>query len=126
MGTLILIRHAETEMNAERRYQGRVDPPLSERGIIYWLRSNLFATPSDIVLTIVGLVIVALVVPPIVDWAFIEARWTGLGRDVCASVTQGGIQPEGWSGACWAFVSARWKPWSTPARSTRWAATAPR
>jgi probable phosphoglycerate mutase len=33
MATLILVRHAETEMNAERRYQGRVDPPLSERGI---------------------------------------------------------------------------------------------
>jgi broad specificity phosphatase PhoE len=32
MGTLILVRHAETELNAERRYQGRVDPPLSERG----------------------------------------------------------------------------------------------
>lgn len=83
--------------------------PLSERGVVHWLRRNLFATPADIVLTIIGLVIVALVVPPIVNWAFIEARWTGLGRDVCASVTQGGIQPEGWSGACWAFVSAKFE-----------------
>jgi broad specificity phosphatase PhoE len=32
MGTLILVRHGETDLNAGRRYQGRVDPPLSERG----------------------------------------------------------------------------------------------
>ena len=32
MGRLILVRHGETTLNAERRYQGRVDPPLSERG----------------------------------------------------------------------------------------------
>src|SRR4030095_10424116 len=29
---LVLIRHAETLWNRERRYQGRQDPPLSETG----------------------------------------------------------------------------------------------
>jgi len=83
--------------------------PLRERGLVFWLRKNLFATPADTVLTLIGLFIVALVVPPIVNWAFIEARWTGLGRDVCATVAQGGIQPDGWSGACWAFVGAKFE-----------------
>jgi broad specificity phosphatase PhoE len=30
---LLLIRHAESVWNAERRWQGRADPPLSERGV---------------------------------------------------------------------------------------------
>jgi broad specificity phosphatase PhoE len=32
MTTLILVRHGETALNVERRYQGRIDPPLNERG----------------------------------------------------------------------------------------------
>lgn len=83
--------------------------PTSERGLIHWLRRNLFATPADTILTLLGLLIVALVLPPLFNWAFVEARWTGLGRDVCATVAQGGIQPDGWSGACWAFVNAKFQ-----------------
>ncbi len=84
-------------------------PPGGDRGLIHWLRKNLFATPSDTVLTLIGLVIVALVVPPALDWAFFSAQWTGADRSVCATAAQGGIQPEGWSGACWAFVGAKFE-----------------
>jgi broad specificity phosphatase PhoE len=30
---MILVRHGETALNAESRYQGRIDPPLSARGL---------------------------------------------------------------------------------------------
>ena len=83
--------------------------PARARGPLFWLRKNLFATPADTVLTIIGLVVVALIVPPLVRWAFIDAAWEGLGRGVCSTVTQGGVQPEGWSGACWAFVRAKFE-----------------
>jgi nicotinate-nucleotide--dimethylbenzimidazole phosphoribosyltransferase len=33
VSTLILVRHAETALNAERRYQGRTDGPLTEGGV---------------------------------------------------------------------------------------------
>ena len=60
------------------------------------------------ILTILGLLlVVAMVLPPFLDWAFINAQWTGTDRTVCATVAQGGIQPDGWSGACWAFVNAK-------------------
>ncbi len=83
--------------------------PARERGPIFWLRRNLFATPADTVLTIIGLIIVVLIVPPLIRWAFIDAAWDGLGRGVCSTVAQGGVQPEGWSGACWAFVRAKFE-----------------
>jgi general L-amino acid transport system permease protein len=41
------------------------------------------------------------------SWLFWNASWSGPDRTVCATLAQGGIQPEGWSGACWAFVNAK-------------------
>ncbi|MET2827511.1 amino acid ABC transporter permease [Mesorhizobium shangrilense] len=81
--------------------------PLSERGIVAWARKNLFASTGDTVLTIVGILLVALFLPPLLDWAFVQAQWTGNDRTFCATVAQGGIQPNGWSGACWAFVNTK-------------------
>ncbi|PDT39891.1 MULTISPECIES: amino acid ABC transporter permease [Sinorhizobium] len=81
--------------------------PALEAGVVRWLRKNLFATPKDSVLTIISLLILAWLVPPAIQWLFVDAAWTGGGRGVCATVAQGGSQPEGWSGACWAFVNAK-------------------
>ncbi|WP_286298021.1 amino acid ABC transporter permease [Aminobacter sp. SS-2016] len=81
--------------------------PLRERGPVAWIRKNLFANPFDSVLTIIGMIIVIMILPPLVDWALVQAQWTGTDRTFCSTVAQGGIQPEGWSGACWAFVNAK-------------------
>ncbi|MGB3417699.1 MAG: amino acid ABC transporter permease [Mesorhizobium sp.] len=81
--------------------------PKSEAGTGAWLRKNLFSSVSDSVLTILGLLLVAYFLPPFLEWAFLNAQWTGTDRTFCATVAQGGIQPDGWSGACWAFVQAK-------------------
>jgi general L-amino acid transport system permease protein len=83
------------------------EAPLRERGFVRWIRINLFATPLDTVLTLLGLLFLAYFLPPVLRWAFIDAVWTGPDRSVCATVAQGGIQPDGWSGACWAFINAK-------------------
>ncbi len=83
--------------------------PLSARGAISWIRQNLVATPKDAVLTILALFLLAWFVPPAVDWLFIKAAWFGTDRSVCATVAQGGVQPDGWSGACWAFVGSKFE-----------------
>jgi len=83
--------------------------PASERGLVRWMRRNLFSTPVDAILTLIGLIIVALVFPPFIRWAFIDAQWSGSDRSVCATLAQGGAQPDGWSGACWAFVRAKFE-----------------
>ncbi|MCJ9691559.1 amino acid ABC transporter permease [Rhizobium sp. PRIMUS64] len=83
-------------------------PPPGERGAVAWIRRNLLATPKDVILTILALALIAWAVPHLVNWLFIQAVWTGPDRTFCATTIQGGIQPDGWSGACWAFVSAKY------------------
>ncbi|MFP3545859.1 amino acid ABC transporter permease [Rhizobium sp. SIMBA_035] len=81
--------------------------PSSERGTIAWIRRNLLATPKDIILTVIAIAVLAWVLPHMINWLFIQAVWTGTDRTFCATTVQGGTQPDGWSGACWAFVNAK-------------------
>ena len=73
-------------------------PPVATGGVVGWLKENLFAPPRDTVLTIVTALFLLWIVPPIIDWAFISAVWTGESREAC-------LGPE--VGACWAFVEAK-------------------
>lgn len=82
-------------------------PPAGQSGPIHWLRTNLFATPVDALFTFLGLAFIAYFVPQIINWTLINAVWSGPDRTVCLTTAQGGVQPEGWSGACWAFVDAK-------------------
>ena len=82
--------------------------PSNAKGAAHWIRTNLLASPQDVVLTVLALAFIAWVVPHLVDWLFIKAVWQGPDRSVCATVAQGGIQPNDWSGACWAFVGAKY------------------
>lgn len=77
-------------------------PPISARGPIGWVRANFFATPFDAVLSIVMLLLIAWVVPPLVKFLVIDAVWTGKDREACLETA---AHPE--VGACWAFVRDR-------------------
>lgn len=81
--------------------------PTSDGSIGGWIRKNLLATPKDVVLTIIGLVVLALILPGAINFLFLDAAWFGADRAVCATIAQGGVQPDGWKGACWAFVESR-------------------
>ncbi|MDR6670611.1 amino acid ABC transporter permease [Rhizobium sp. 1399] len=82
-------------------------PPAGEKGAAAWIRRNLLATPKDIILTLLAATFLAWALPHAVNWLFVQAVWTGPDRTFCATTVQGGIQPDGWSGACWAFVNAK-------------------
>jgi len=81
--------------------------PSSQVGITHWLRTKLFATPKDIVFTVLAIALLVYIIPPLVQWLFIHATWTGADRTACLTVAQGGALPDGQSGACWAFVNAK-------------------
>ncbi|WP_067215616.1 amino acid ABC transporter permease [Stappia indica] len=76
----------------------RMPPPVSETGAIGWVRQNLFDSVGNAIMTVVGIALLALILPPAINWLFIDAVWTGTSRDAC--IVEG-------AGACWAFVYAK-------------------
>ncbi len=74
-------------------------PPVSQVGITGWMRKNLFSTPTNVVLTILTIYFLYKVIPPVLNWAFIDAVFSDLDhRNECREIA---------GGACWAVVRAR-------------------
>ncbi|HEY2135417.1 MAG TPA: amino acid ABC transporter permease [Xanthobacteraceae bacterium] len=77
-------------------------PPFASVGWAGWLRANLFATPFDAALTVLTILLLWWVVPPVVRFLLVDAVWSGADRDAClASAAHPHV------GACWAFVRDR-------------------
>lgn len=81
--------------------------PLADSSVIGWMRKNLFASITDSIMTIVAIAAILWLLPGAINWLFLSAVWTGADRTACLTTTQGGALPEGWSGACWAYVGDR-------------------
>lgn len=71
--------------------------PVAGRTPLAWVHRNLFPDWRQGLLTIVVLWALWQTVPPLAQWLFLDAAWRGDREDCIAS-----------SGACWAFVNARW------------------
>ncbi len=71
-------------------------PPITEVGVIGWLRQNLFSNWWNTGLTFLGLYLIYLIFVPLIQWAVIDADWVGDSREACSS-----------GGACWVFVRVR-------------------
>jgi len=81
-------------------------PPVLDRGVSHWLRQNLFSTPVNCVVSVTLILVIVYFAIPLVNWLIINAVWSGSDRKACTTNTQGGYMPDGWNGACWAFVKA--------------------
>ena len=77
-------------------------PPVAMTGILGWLRKNLFANVLSAILTILTILFLAWIIPPIVKFLLIDAVWTGDDREACLVSD---IRPR--VGACWPFVRDR-------------------
>lgn len=73
-------------------------PPVTERGILKWLKTNLFNTWYNSIATIIGLYLLYLVIPPTFDWVWGSATWEASSNKDCRA---------GEGGACWGFIKAR-------------------
>ena len=73
-------------------------PPVTERGILKWLKTNLFNTWYNSIATIIGLYLLYLVIPPTFDWVWGSATWEASSNKDCRA---------GAGGACWGFIKAR-------------------
>jgi general L-amino acid transport system permease protein len=76
--------------------------PRGETGAVGWMRQNLFSSPLNIALTILCVLLVVWIVPPLVKFLIIDAVWDGATRADCLVRPD---HPE--MGACWPFVVER-------------------
>jgi general L-amino acid transport system permease protein len=70
--------------------------PASSTGVVGWIRQNLFSSWLNAILTLVSLYLIWLIVPGLIDWAFISADYTGDTGQDCTG-----------HGACWAWFDQR-------------------
>ena len=77
-------------------------PPVRTTGFIGWARQNLFSSPFNVVLTLLGVWVLYALIPPFVEWAFVKSVWVADTRNECWDKME---VPEG--AACWAFIKAK-------------------
>lgn len=73
-------------------------PPLNQTGIIAWVRENFFSGYLNTAMTLIGLYLLYIIVPPLVNWGIIQANIDGTDRSICDANK---------AGACWTFVKVR-------------------
>ncbi len=80
-------------VNREQMKAAELPPPKTEIGVWGWLYHNLFSTWYNSLLTVFGVLLIYWVIPPFIEWAFVQSDWVGDSREDCSRV-----------GACWVFI----------------------
>src|SRR5919198_3640992 len=71
-------------------------PPTVSTGILGWLRANLFNSFLNTTLPLIAVFFLAVTIPPLIRWAFIDAIWDAPNGQACRG-----------AGACWAFIGEK-------------------
>ena len=77
-------------------------PPVSNRGLLAWVRNNLFSSPLNTVLTIMSFLLLWSIIPPFFEWSVTNSIFTADSRIQCWDQ----MAVPG-AGACWAFIDDR-------------------
>lgn len=72
-------------------------PPRTQIGVLGWLRANLFNGWFNTALTLFCLWLLYELVPPLVNWFFLDAVWGDAAPETCKQA----------AGACWAFIEEK-------------------
>lgn len=81
-------------------------PPGREAGPIKWARENLFSSPLNIALTLIGVGAVVLLISEFAPW-FLHSVWNAENLAECRAIIAA-TWGEGANGACWAVIKERW------------------
>jgi general L-amino acid transport system permease protein len=82
------------------------EPPLTERGAVKWARENLFSSPLNIALTVIGTLVVFWLLKGILPW-FMNSVWNANSLGECREIIAAKAG-QGAGGACWAMIRERW------------------
>jgi general L-amino acid transport system permease protein len=77
----------------------RRPPPLSERGVVRWLRTSLFSDIHNTVLTLLCLWALFTIAPSVLRWTLLDAVWQSGDGEECRRAL----------GACWAVVAEKYR-----------------
>jgi general L-amino acid transport system permease protein len=81
-------------------------PPITERGAVKWLRENLFSTPLNIALTLLGFLSIWWLVSSALPW-WLNSVWNAGSLGECRDIVTASAG-EGATGACWASIRVWW------------------
>lgn len=76
--------------------------PIKTTGFVGFLRTRLFNSPTNILLTIVSVLLLWFTVIPAVKFLLVDAVWRGADRNACLAENAGHTV-----GACWPYVQAK-------------------
>lgn len=76
--------------------------PIKTTGFVGFLRTRLFNSPTNILLTVGGILLLWFTIVPSVKFLLFDAVWSGKDRTACLAETVG--RPVG---ACWPFIQAK-------------------
>ena len=84
-------------------------PPITQIGAVLWLRSNLFSSWINGLLTFASLYLLYIAIPPLLDWMFLSANFNFgtvniLGFDIKFSEFMADNQNCGREAACWPYI----------------------
>lgn len=78
------------------------EAPVKTTGLVGLVRTRLLNSPTNIILTAIGILLLYVTVVPSVKFLLIDAVWTGDNRSACLAETVGRNV-----GACWPFIAAK-------------------
>lgn len=76
--------------------------PVKTTGLIGFVRTRLLNSPTNVLLTLVSILLLWFSVVPAVKFLFIDAVWQGEDRTACLAENAGRVV-----GACWPFIQAK-------------------
>jgi general L-amino acid transport system permease protein len=74
-------------------------PPSNSKGVVHWVKTNLFNGWFNSVLTLLAITLISYTLPDFIQWAFLKAVWIG-DSNVCELNNEG---------ACWSFINAKFR-----------------
>lgn len=71
----------------------QLKPPVTNIGILGWLRANLFNSWYNSILTVITIIALTWLIPPLFKWAFVDSLWNS-SSEACRDI----------DGACWSVI----------------------
>lgn len=93
--------HAQTVAYVRDTMLPQQEPPITEKGVVKWLRENLFSGWFNSVLTVLSLLVIWYALAAIGPW-LLNSVWNAGSLSECRRIL------DGTSGACFAVINDRW------------------